>query len=212
MRPILISVCLFAALVATGVTAGKARGSVIDYSHQGTFTTPSLTQGGVTVTGSNTISVLNLNGLGIVGGSVDFFVDQSGSESIRFHFDNGPATDVVVYFGAIAGFDTAFTRLEAFSQGGGSLGTRNIDLFDLGGFSLDVSAEFGGGPIGSFTLTPLNTNLDNEETLFIVSALSFEPVAIPEPISLVTFGLLSVCGLLFLRPFVGVYSTRLQLA
>jgi len=129
--------------------------TTVDYTDLGTFTTPALTEGGVTVTGSADVNVLNLNGLGIVGGGSDFNVD--GSETITFTF--GGESVSISYFAPSAGQSGAVNNpslvgernLEAFSPSGTSLGSVAQD----GVGSFDVSAVFGGVPIGSFSITPL---------------------------------------------------------
>src|SRR5258705_58605 len=70
----------------------------VSFTSLGSLTTTNLHTGGVTVTAmsspgvSGTINVLNLNGLGVVGGIFSDTVDSS--ESLRFQFDDYAATEV----------------------------------------------------------------------------------------------------------------------
>lgn len=129
----------------------------VNYTNQGTFTAASLFDPpGVTVTGSNTINVLNLNGLGIVGGVNDNTVD--GSEWIEFTFDH-PST-ATTYFVPSAGnqdgdgfVGEAF--VQAWDEGGVSLGINPVN--GVGNF--DLNAMFGAGVrITRFRAT---ANVDN---------------------------------------------------
>ena len=72
-----IPVCASATLADRWIVRllGPARCGDCRLYSLGTFTTPSLSTGGITVTGSAAVSVLNLNGLGIVGGSFGDSVD-----------------------------------------------------------------------------------------------------------------------------------------
>jgi len=113
--------------------------TVVDYTNDGTFTQAMLYDNppGVRVTGSNTINVLNLNGLGIVGGSNNNTVD--GFEFIEFEFDHPSAS--TQYFVPSAGnldgdMFVGEAVVEAFDQSDVSLGTVNVN--DAGGMNLDV--------------------------------------------------------------------------
>lgn len=130
----------------------------VNYSNQGSFTAPALYDNppGVTVTGSNSVNVLNLNGLGIVGGVSNNTID--GTEFITFAFDNPSAA--TSYFVPSAGnqngdgfVGAAF--LEAFDGMGGSLGVVPVN----GTGTFNVHALLGiMGPIDSFRVT---ANIDN---------------------------------------------------
>ena len=64
------------ALASTALLfSDNAQGVTVDYRTLGTFATPSLSQGDITVTGSGDVNVLNLNGLGIVGGFTNNTLD-----------------------------------------------------------------------------------------------------------------------------------------
>ena len=174
VRPFLAAAALFAA-------TGQAHAITVDFTFLGTFTTPSLSTGGVTATGSADINVLNGNGLGIVGGTVTTHVDFP--EFITFSFDSPSVTDVELGFPAIGGLGTANSGIEAFQPGGASLGTQTLDLFGIT-IPWDVSALFGDVPLESVTLSPLNTNLSNQSTTFTISSISFVPEPSTAPSSL----------------------------
>jgi hypothetical protein len=180
MRCIILTVVLGAAL---GI-AGRAEAESVDFWNLGTFEASTLSVGGVTVTASNTLNVLGLNGLGVVGGSSDSFVDFVGGEWISFAFDAGSVVDVRLSFGAAGGAGSANTRFEAFAPGGASLGALTVDLF-LTFPDVDVSALFGGAEIASLSLTPLGGNTGSNETIFRLAAIEFTTTAaVPEPSSL----------------------------
>ncbi len=126
-----------------------------NFTNLGTFSTPSLNEGTFAVTGSNDVNVLNLNGLGIVGGASSNTVD--GSEWIEFTFD-APSQDIS-YFVNMAG------------QGGsGSLGQTSVEAWDANGVSLGtvlmtstgtklVSSDFGDVLISRFRISMLDNDL-----------------------------------------------------
>lgn len=139
-----------------GFTCAPGTPVTVDYGNQGTFRTASLGVAGVTVTGSDSVNVLNLNGLGIVGGSFDNDVD--GTEWIHFAF-SAPAAAAVSYHVLAAGnlnrdSVVGAAVLEAFDRTGRSLGTHAVD----GAGPIDVSTLFGNTPISAFTAT---ANVDN---------------------------------------------------
>lgn len=127
----------------------SVQAATVDFRDDGTFVAPSYSEGGVTVTGSGDVHLLNVNGLGIVGGAFDSVVDSG--EWIKFSFDM-PAENVS-YWIASAG-----------QTGGSTPGKRTIEAFGIGGISLglfeeewaagtDLSALYGGALIESFILT-----------------------------------------------------------
>src|SRR5262249_44021681 len=103
----------------------------VDYRNLGTFTTPALVQGGVTVTGSADVNVLNLNGLGIVGGTFDDTVD--GNEFIDFDFGFG-VSGVAYYVNSAGNLN-----------GNGTVGDRTLEAFGVGGASLGRVPQSGTG-------------------------------------------------------------------
>jgi len=146
--PLIASILILGSLGL--IQVADATSVTIDFTTLGTFTTPSLVQPGVTVTGSNTVNVRPGNGLGIVGGIANFNVD--GSESITFTFDN-PSSGVsylVQTAGDVNG-DGKFgaATIEAFDSNGISLGTVPVDGLAL----FEVSMIFGNDVISKFTVT-----------------------------------------------------------
>jgi hypothetical protein len=138
----------------------------VDYSNQGTFQTPSLSLGGLTVTGSANINVTNLNGLGIVGGNTSVAVD--GAEFIRFSVDSGAASAVsyvVATWGNLDGDGLSGEAIiEAFDASATSLGVVAISE----GGTKDVSAMFGNESISAFVVTA-------DGDLFLVRSANFTP-------------------------------------
>lgn len=170
MRPLAAGVL---ALISTSCGSDSVTGAcdpgspiTVDYSNQGTFQTPSLSLGGLTVTGSANIGVLNGNGFGVVGGVDDSFVD--GAEFVRVSVDAGAAS-AVSYFVLSAGNQ----------DGDGLVGEATIEAFDASATSLgvvavngtgtkDVSALFGEEPISAFVVT---ADVDN----FLIQSANFTP-------------------------------------
>src|SRR5437868_3024234 len=107
MKNAWIKINFAVALLAAGLTAHADN---VDYGALGTFNQADpMSTGGITVTGSGLISVVNSRGMGIAGGSTagsDPII--SGTEFARFDFDGGPATGI------------AFQSFSAIRFGGGS--------------------------------------------------------------------------------------------
>jgi len=124
---------------------------VVDYTSIGTFQADTVRAMGSVATGSNAVGVLNLNGLGIVGGLSNNVVD--GSEWIRFDFDSAPVTDVSYFVptaGNLNGDGTVGdATVEAFDRTGVSLGIEPV----TGAGTMNVSAMFGDKPISAFVAT-----------------------------------------------------------
>lgn len=140
--------------------------ATVDYKTQGTFTTTSLDLGGLTVTGSGTVNVLNGNGLGVVGGVFDNTVD--GTEYLRFSVNGGAAADVS-YIVTSAGNQNGNgfvgeATIEAFDHSGTTLGTRAVN----GAGTMDVSTLFADLPISAFVAT---ANVDN----FRIGSAAYTP-------------------------------------
>lgn len=110
----------------------------------GTYTTPSISQGNLNISGSALIKVLSSNGLGIVGGHSDNIVDSG--ESITFELDE-PATDISYTAASASGL----TQLEAFDEDNNSMGVQSVS-------SGPVSTHFGNAPIKKFTITAYGDN------------------------------------------------------
>ena len=128
---------------------------VVDFTNQGTFTTEQISESGVTITGSNTLNIKSISGLGVVGGEFDNFID--GDESVTFAFDS-PALDVF-YFVAIS-FNVDLdqfngeTIIEAFDSNENSLGTQQItSLSTIGSSTIPVSSLYGDVLISKFIVT-----------------------------------------------------------
>lgn len=145
--------------------AGAAQAATIDFTNQGTFTTPSLAFAGGAVTGSADVNVLNFNGLGIVGGISNNVVDNN--ETINFAF-TAPVVNVSYHVVSAGNGD-----------GDGDVGDRLLEVFGLGGVSLGVFAQNGVGTttlsdlVGAAIITRFSVmanGLDN----FRISSISFD--------------------------------------
>ena len=185
MKRRFIFFCLVLLALLLGTNGAQA--VTVDYYNIGTFQTPSLHEGGVTVTGSANVNVLNLNGLGIVGGLDDNTIDGAGHESISFLFDT-PAKDVT-YFVNIAGNTngdglTGETLLTAYGTGG-YLG----DIAVISAGTKNVSALFGNVPISSFAVS-LNT-----ADYIRIASVGYNPVPLPGAMWLLGSGLAGLFGL-----------------
>ena len=155
--------------------------ATVDFRDDGTFTSPSYSEGGVTVTGSGDIYSLNLNGLGVVGGNFDNTIDSG--EWIRFSFDT-PAENI------------SYWVTSAGQAGGSTPGKRTIEAFGIGGISLglfddswagvtDISVLYGGALIESFVLT------SEAVTNFRIGSVDFDLVqvsAVPLPAAIPLYG------------------------
>ena len=141
LRVVAMGVLAVALAVLVTPTATEANAEQANFQNLGTFTTPSLTVGSVTVTGSNLVNVLNFNGLGIVGGQFDNTIDPG--ETISFSFAD-PASNVRVVIGCAAGDRNGDglllkVRLEAFDGFGlqPSRGVRYLSWFGTVGCRWD---------------------------------------------------------------------------
>ncbi|HND54590.1 MAG TPA: hypothetical protein PLV92_19395, partial [Pirellulaceae bacterium] len=163
----------------------------VSFTNLGTLTTPSLSVPPVTVTAltggvAATVNVLNLNGLGVVGGAFSSALD--GVESLRFTFTNAPAVGVhyfVASGGNLNGNGTvADGTIEAWDGNGVSLGVLAIN--NTG--DKDLSLLFGGVPLSAFQV---NANVDNQ----IISQLSYNAAVTPKPISFTNLGTFTTASL-----------------
>ena len=177
MRVVLV-VAAVLGLVGAG---GPALATTERFTGLGTFTTPSIANGNLTVTGSADINVLQFNGLGIVGGFNDTVVDSL--EFISFSFAADAVLDVEILFSFRNG--VLETDIEGFEPGGASLGTATLVMpFDS---PLDVSALFGDVPLESVTLTATFAS-------FRIGRISFTPIPEPSAALLLGFGLVVLAG------------------
>ena len=131
-----------------GVTVTSPGEHIIDYRNLGTFTMTTLNQGGITTTGSDDVNVLNFNGLGVVGGTSNSFVDTM--ETLSFAFDGGPAENVSYHVQAAVFGGDAF--IEAFDASNLSLGTVSVS----GAGPKDVSALFSNQLLSGFSVTAVS--------------------------------------------------------
>jgi len=196
----------FLARVAIGVAmlaglAGQVRADAINFVVQPSQQVSTLDVGGVTISGSNTLVINSGDGLGILGGIPGFAYGNytiDPTESITFHFDSGPAADIVLSARGAGTLGNApisaqgESLIEAFNQAGKSLGTVDLIPSSLPLLAFNISTAFSDQPISSFRLQPKG---DAANGAFVnLGGLSY--AAIPEPSSLVgwCFGTLIVLG------------------
>jgi len=164
------------------------------FTNIGTFTTTSLEAPTITedvvITGSNAsgpavINVLNQNGLGVVGGFSDVFVDYIGSETIVFDFQASPGNSgnaLGISFtvpGAGQDNNSGMTNgiggdaeLEVFGANGASLGIVLINNIGI----KNVSSLFGNVPISRYTVKAIQGDF------FRVESLTYTMECAPDPI------------------------------
>jgi hypothetical protein len=111
-----------------------------------TIILPSLSLGGITVTGSGPLWFGQLNGIGVVGGVADGAIDSG--ESVTFSFENGPVSGVSM---RIPGGRTAnVVTVDVFGIGGSFVGQFSQN-FAAGTF--DVSSIAGFAEITAFQVS-----------------------------------------------------------
>ncbi len=173
------TVIVIAAVLGLMGVGGLAHATTESFFGLGTFTTPTLTTGSVTVTGSSNVSVLQFNGLGIVGGFNDTVVDSF--EFISFSFASPEAANVEILFSFR--ISVLETDIEGFELGGALLGIATLTMpFDN---PLDVSALFSDVPLESVTLTTTAAS-------FRIGAISFTLIPEPSTALLLSLGLVSL--------------------
>ena len=131
----------------------------IDFTAMGTFTAPLLENSGVSITASQspgvsgTLNLLNLNGLGVVGGVFSDSIDTSEGVRIDFYpLGSGPAFEVIYIVGSAGNQNGNGTAGDAFVEGfgvsGGSLGIVPVS----GTGEINVSALFGNEVLSAFEI------------------------------------------------------------
>ncbi len=165
MHNTLAAVAMAATLAAGAASAAPVN---INFANVGTHTAPSLTFGDVTLTGSDDVHILNLNGLGI-GNSV-----VNNGEWITFTFSslvNNVSLLVGLAGGGSAAAPAGLRTVEVFDGLGNLLGSQDQVLTG----TFDISAIVGGESFLSFTMTASPT------TSFRIAGLSYEVAPIPLP-------------------------------
>ncbi len=143
----------------------------VDYTNRGSSTTAMIDDDppGVRVTGSAMINILNLNGLGVVGGASNNVVD--GAEFLDFTLAR-PSVATRYFVPSAGNLDndglTGEATVEAFDAAGTSLGTRAVDSAG----PQDLTAKFGGARIKRFKIT---ADVDS----FRVGTVTVSPVVCP---------------------------------
>lgn len=190
-----------AALATVAVfAAGAASASPVNINFAGSATQSgaSLAFEDVTITGSDTVYNLFLNGLGIVNSAVN------NGESITFSF--GQLVDNVSISIGVASRNTDVDPLPL-------LGQRTVDVFDAGGNLIgshvqgnvgefDISAIAGGQSLSYFTMTAdLNTSFRITQLGYELAPLPETPAPIPLPAAAtLLLGALGALALIRRRP------------
>jgi hypothetical protein len=174
---------------------------VVDFTAQGNFTTAGpFSLGGVTITGSSTLSFHSgfPDGFGILGGSTvpPGFQVIGGGEFARFDFNAGSATGVSFFSGVAEniGGGSPNVGIQGFGIGGGSLGIQLVNVFGPFPGPYDVSSLFGNVPLSAFRITG-----GSPDAGLNLASLTFTPAGVPEPTSLLAWGLVSAAGFVATR-------------
>lgn len=163
--------------------AGVAQADTADFAAIATITTPSLTVGAVTVTGSGDVQALCCTGLGIVGGLGDSVVDSGDIISFSFSV---PATSVVMRVLPCDLSGDGTVDLEALIQGtdgtGAAVNAGSIQLvpeFPVATapafVDIDIFAILGVGSLSSFDVTMQNDCIRVDSLIF---TLGGDPVPV----------------------------------
>ncbi len=189
MNPLryIVTTALFVSSLAV---PSLARATTITYANVGSFSGTTFDTGGLTATAQNggTLSIVQSQGLGVLGGGLGGGVDAiDNNESVLFTFDSGAATDVA--FGANAGFSNGgglLMNLEAFDIHGASLGVQTFNFLDAVNVNpvLNVSALFGNTVLSAFRIAGPGTDvgIELDKVAFTDAAT---PPAVPEPGTLI---------------------------
>jgi hypothetical protein len=143
---------------------------------QQSFDLASLSLGGITVTGSNTVHFLEFNGIGVVGGTFPSWIDSG--ETVDFSFDSGPVTEVS-FFDSLG--NAGDNKVQVFGAGGANLGVFNV--VDIG--TTNVSSLVGGAPITGFQFR-------SDTGIGRIRTVTYNTQSVPEPTTtaLLALGLL----------------------
>jgi|GEM_PF-2100469 len=120
----------------------EGRGYYVDYTNRGTFTAQYIEDGFSIVSGSATLNVLNLNGIGVIGGDEDNAVDPG--EQVIFEF--APAATHAILM-AQFGQQASISGWGTFEN---PLGTVSATVVPI-----DVTALFGGAALNQFMFEPV---------------------------------------------------------
>jgi hypothetical protein len=182
------------ALAFVVLSAASAHADAINFLDLGSQQVPSLDVGGVTISGSNTLVIDSNHGLSVLGGIPGFSYGDGTidpTESVTFHFDSGPATDIVLStrlggeFGNLPISAQGESIIAAFNQAGQSLGIVDLTPSPLPSASFDISAAFSNQPISSFRLEPAGDAINGA----FVSLAGLNYNSVPEPCTLLGWGL-----------------------
>jgi hypothetical protein len=208
MHCVIRSSCLAGAafLVASlAESAGKVRADAITFLGLPFQQGSTLDVRGVTISSSNTVvinPVVAPNGLSTLGGIPGFSYRDGtidSTESVTFHFDTGPVSNLVLIpqiLGTIGNTSMAAegeSLITAFGPTGQFLGTVDLRPFDNPLREFDISAAFANQPISSFQFQPAGDSVNGN--FATIAGLTFSPIpdtlppAIPEPSSLIGWGL-----------------------
>jgi hypothetical protein len=168
---------------ATLFVAAQSSALIADFTTIGSGHAPSVTTGGVTVTGQGVIpsegvlrdfdvSFLNVNGLGV---RMDGPDTLDAGETMTFVFDLGAAIDISFLVNLTSG-GTLDRLIEGFDAEGNSLG----DFPQTGNGSSNVSSLFGNQPLSKFTI-----KLQDGATRVVNVTYS---LAVPEPSTAILLG------------------------
>lgn len=175
---------IFNKVIATSAvilaTTGLAQANTVDFTNNGTSTTPSFTKDAVTVTGSITttpkdIQVLVGVGLGVVGEISDATLDPG--ETMSFSFDNqveGVVIDTFTPADSTGDGLNIEATITGFDGSGNNLGSDTA--FITSGVPIEISNILNVGDISSFDITMIEDGL-------IIGSVSFQDAssgAVPE--------------------------------
>ena len=181
MRKLVFVQCFVATVVLTGAAQGSA--VTVSFTDDGTFTAPSFSESGLTVSATTGVGLLNLNGIGVIGGLSDSFVEPL--ETLTFEFP-APVVDVLLDFGpATSNFTMEY---EAFNPASLGPDVQINAIFEVAPFNL--SSFFAGQSMTSFTMTGVEGIASGDR----LGAITFTIIPEPSTLALAAFGLLGMLG------------------